>query len=179
MERNGIQTHFALLDHRFLIGEDVFDRVFQSDDVLFLGEVDVLQHGRQRGGFAATRGAGHQDNAARGFGDAADDVAQTQFGEFRNVGFDIAHGQTKLAALLEYVGTETADPLHMNRKVHFALSLKNLGGVWRDNGFNDGIDPLFRGQRAFYRDQLSIDAENDSRADFNMYVGSAAFDGRL
>ena len=64
LEGEGVQADFALLDDRLVVFKDVFDGVFQGDDVFAAVGVDVLDHRGQGGGFAATGGAGQQDNAA-------------------------------------------------------------------------------------------------------------------
>ena len=53
MEGEGVQADLALLDDALVVLEDIFDGVFEGDDVLFEVGVDVLDHRRQRGGFAA------------------------------------------------------------------------------------------------------------------------------
>ena len=53
MERKRIKAHLALLDHRLVVLKNELDRIFQCDDVLFEVCVDVLDHRRERGGFAA------------------------------------------------------------------------------------------------------------------------------
>ena len=42
----------------------VFDGVFDGDD-LFIGQIDALQRGVERGGFAAAGGAGDEKDAVR------------------------------------------------------------------------------------------------------------------
>jgi len=59
--------------------KDVFDGVFQRDDVLAAVGVDVLDHGRQRGGFAAPGRSRHLTRIpTRGFGDLASEPAAGQ-----------------------------------------------------------------------------------------------------
>ena len=72
VEGEGVQADFALFDDALVVFEDVFDGVLQGDDVFFEVGVDVLDHGGQRRGLAATGGAGHQHDAAGRFGDFLD-----------------------------------------------------------------------------------------------------------
>ena len=78
MKGQRIQADFALFDDRLVVFKNVFNRVFERDDVLFEIVVDVLDHGRERGGFAAAGGTGHQHDAARRFRDLLDLLQQTQ-----------------------------------------------------------------------------------------------------
>ena len=72
MERKRVQADLTLFNDALVVLENVFNRIFQCDDVLFKAGIDVLDHRRQRRGLAATRRAGHQHNAARRFGDFSD-----------------------------------------------------------------------------------------------------------
>ena len=48
--------------------DDVFDGVFQRDDVVMPVQIDFLHHCRQRRGFSAADRAGHEDEAVVIFG---------------------------------------------------------------------------------------------------------------
>ena len=126
MKRKRVQSHLALFDDALVVLEHVLDGVFQRDDVLFEVGVDVLDHRRQRGGFAATGGPGHQHDAARRFGDRADLLQQPEFLEARHLRFDVAHGQAPLAALLKQVRAEPPDAGHEIGKIDLALLLEAL-----------------------------------------------------
>ena len=69
LEGEGVQADFALFDDGLVVFKNIFNGVFQGDDVFAAVGVDVLDHGGQRGGFAAAGRAGQQDNAAGRFGD--------------------------------------------------------------------------------------------------------------
>ena len=64
-ERLGVGMHLALVHQAILVRVDEFDRVLDGDDVLVAVAVDLVDHGRQRGGFAGSGRAGDQDQAAR------------------------------------------------------------------------------------------------------------------
>src|SRR5262249_52285805 len=126
VERESVQTHFALLEHALVVLEDVFDRVLERNDVLLEVGVDVLDHGRQGGGFAATGRSSQQYDAARGFRDFLDLLQEAQFLEAGHMRFYIAHGQTPLAALLEEVRPETPNAWDEVGEVRLALLLDPL-----------------------------------------------------
>ena len=56
-----IGANLALVDQRAAALIDVLDGVLNRDDVVAARLIDVVDHGGQRGGFAAARGAGDQD----------------------------------------------------------------------------------------------------------------------
>lgn len=60
-----IGADLALVDQRAAALIDVLDGVLNRDDVVAARLIDVVDHGGQRGGFAAARGACDQDQAAR------------------------------------------------------------------------------------------------------------------
>src|SRR5665213_613676 len=109
MEGNGVEADFALFDDRLIVLKNKFNRVFERDDVLFEIAVDVFDHRRERGGFARTRRAGHEHDAARRFGDFFDLFQQAELLKAWHIRSHITHGKTPLAALLKKVRAKTPD----------------------------------------------------------------------
>ena len=64
MERKGVKADFPLFNHRLVVFKNVFNRVFKRNNVFFEITIDVFNHGRERGGFAAAGGPGHQHDPA-------------------------------------------------------------------------------------------------------------------
>ena len=62
-EGGGITTDFTLGEEAVLVGEDVFDGVFDGDDVAGGVFVQPLEEGGEGGGFAGAGGAGDEDDA--------------------------------------------------------------------------------------------------------------------
>ena len=60
-ERSRVRVHFALRDVAAFRLENVFDRVFERDDVLAPLDIHLLDQRRQRGRFSAADRAGHED----------------------------------------------------------------------------------------------------------------------
>ena len=85
--------------------------------------VDVLDHGRQRGRFAAAGGAADQDDAARGLRDAAEDGRKGKLLHGADLAFDIAQRDTVHAALFVRVDTKTAQVFHTVGEVRVAVLL--------------------------------------------------------
>jgi hypothetical protein len=178
LEGKGVQADFALFDDGLVVFEDVFDGVFEGDDVLAAVGVDVFDHGGEGGGFAAAGGAGEQDDAARAFGDLPQLGQQAQFLEGGHLGFDVAHGQAILAALMEAVGAEPPDAGHEIGEIHLA-QLLDVGLVMAGEDVVDHrFHPFFRRVGAFHHHQFPVDAKDNGAADFQVNVGRAALDGR-
>ena len=121
-----VKADFALFNHGLIVFKDVFDRVFERDDVFFEIGVDVFDHRRERRGFAGTGRTGHQHDAARRFRDFFDLWQQAEFLKTGHACFDIAHRQAPLAALLKKIRAEPSDSGDEIGKINFALLLQSL-----------------------------------------------------
>ena len=106
-------------------------------------------------------------------------LQQAQFLEAGHIGFDVAHGQTPLAALLKQIGAEAADARHEIGEIHLAFLLDLFAQVrGRMPSTTLFIQSCGR-VRTLDGDQLAIDAEDDRRADLQMDVRRVAVHGRL
>lgn len=169
-EGEGIEADFALFDGALVIVEDIFDGVFERDDVLFEVGVDVLDHGGEGCGFTATCGACDEDDAAFGLGDFLEHGEESEFFESGDVGFDVAHGQAVLAFLLEQVGAEASDTFPVVGEVDFVIFGEALMEVWGDDGIDDGVHPFLGWDRGLHGDQFAVDTEDDGASDFEVYI---------
>ena len=70
--------HFALTDDPFVVGMNIFNGIFDGDDMFFLVGIDVVDHGRHGGGFALAGAAGDQDQSLGHIGTFNDDGRQVQ-----------------------------------------------------------------------------------------------------
>ena len=77
----GVGVHFALVDQAVLVHVHEFDRILDGEDVFVALGVDLVDHGRQRGGFAGAGRPGHQHQAARLVAQLADHRGQSQLVE--------------------------------------------------------------------------------------------------
>ena len=89
--------------------EHELNRILQRDDVSFEVGVDVLEHGRERGGLSGARGSGNQYDAAMRGRRCPEHRQQAEFSKLGTC-VHVAHGQGERTLLLENVGSETADP---------------------------------------------------------------------
>ena len=51
-----INTDFALIDHRLAVRDQIFDRIFDGDDVPMVELITVFEHAGQRCGFTGSAG---------------------------------------------------------------------------------------------------------------------------
>ena len=104
----GVRVQFALVDHAVLVHVHEFDRVLDGEDVVVALGIDLVDHGRERGGFARTRWSRDQHQPARLVAHLADDRRQAELMER----FDLKRNQTedasRSAALVKDVGAETS-----------------------------------------------------------------------
>jgi hypothetical protein len=133
-ERVGVYADLALVDHRFLVPMQVFDRVFDGHDVRGAGGVDFVDHRRQRGGLARPGGASYQYQAALFLRDPLEDRRQRQVVDGGDVAGDDAEHHADGAALLEGVAAETAQTGHAVGQVHFVLFLELVAVADRKHG---------------------------------------------
>src|SRR6202035_4376968 len=60
-----VRVNFALVHQALLVIVKKFDGVLDGDHVLFTFAVDLVEHGRERGGLPGARWSGHEDESAR------------------------------------------------------------------------------------------------------------------
>ena len=113
----GVGADLPLVDQRPLVGVEDLDRVLDGHDVPGLRLVDRIDHRRDRRGLARPGGAGHQHQAPRLLGEAADDGRQPEGVERRRARQDPAQHQGHRVALAEDVDPEPAGSARLPRAV--------------------------------------------------------------
>src|SRR3954468_7775972 len=172
IEGDGVEADFALFNGGFDVFKNELDRIFESNNVIGVVLVDVLDHGGQRGGFAGTGGAGDENDSTGSFGDFFENGEQAKFVELGNAGFNVAHGQAPFAALLEAICTKAADAWNEIGEVAFAIFVEALFEMFGNDVFDNIGDPFVCGRGRFNGDELLMNAENDGTARLNVDVGS-------
>jgi hypothetical protein len=87
---------------------DIFNRVFQRDNVDGLGCVDFVQNGGQRGGFAGAGGAGDKHQAGFFLGDLLENFRELQLVQRGDDGVQLAADDGIISALGKNIDAETA-----------------------------------------------------------------------
>ena len=89
----GVRVDFALGDVAVARVDDVFDRVFERDDVVVALLVDVIDHRGQRRGFARADGARHEDEAVVVFREHLHDLGEAEVVHGAQAGADDAEDE--------------------------------------------------------------------------------------
>src|SRR5690348_6125955 len=177
-ERGSVDFNFALNDEPFFGTMQIFDRVFDGDDVLEPQRIDAVNHGGERGGLTGTGGSRNEHEATLLFANLVDGTGKIEFLDGANFGWNDAEDDADVAALLENVDADTAKSgdavshVELGSLFEFLLLAIShhaeghgkhfLGGDARDVG--DGLEH-------------AVDAEIRMVADFQMQVGGFVFDG--
>jgi hypothetical protein len=104
-----VGVELALVDQARLVVVQVFDRVLNREDVRRLGQVDPVDHRRQRRGLAAAGRPRDEDQATRPIGHFRQHRRQPQFVERADFLRDEAQDGADRALLVEDVAAEAAD----------------------------------------------------------------------
>ena len=124
-----VDSDLPLVDDRLSMLEQVFDRIFESQDVSRAVVVAVVDHGRQRCRLARACCAGDEDEAALFHDKVQQHGRQAQFLERRHAASNVADDQRDRAALAENVDTEVANGPVQVGKIHFHLVFELAGLV--------------------------------------------------
>ena len=104
-----VRADFPLDHGRLCVAKEKFDRVLDRDDFPGLALVDVADHRRQRGGFAAAGDPCQQHEPALLHGDLFQDRRQSQLFEVGNLERDRPQHQRERASLAADVDAKPAD----------------------------------------------------------------------
>ena len=165
-------TQFALLDETVFGPEEIFDGIFQGDDMSRPGLVDDVDEGGNGGGFARTRGPAEED--------------QTRFGgtQFFQGGMEIETFQGRYLSRKEPGGNgqppaggkdiETQPGVGFgDGEVDGEAVLQDLQMSGGEKFHDQGVD-LFRGKDDLGdKDDLAVLAEDDRVTAGDVHVGHA------
>ena len=155
----------------------IFDRVFNGDDVLGAQRIDAVNHGGERGGFAGTGGAGGENQAALLFANGGENARELEFFDGANFCGDDAQDHADVAALLEDVDAEAAEAGDAVSHVEFGGFLELLLLAIGHHAEGHG-EHFFRRDAGYVAERVqdAINAKIGVIADFEVQVGGAAFD---
>ncbi|MFM1944767.1 MAG: hypothetical protein RI897_3749 [Verrucomicrobiota bacterium] len=101
-----IEAEFALVKGGAFLWVDVFDGVFESDDMDGAVIVNLVEHGGESGGFAGAGGAGDEDESGFFLGGLLEDGGQAHIGERGDFRIEFAEDDGEVAALGEDIDAE-------------------------------------------------------------------------
>jgi hypothetical protein len=113
-----IDADLALVDDRLAMLMQILDRILNGEDVSAMMAIAMIEHRGERGRFARTGRADHQDQAARQHHQIAQYRRQSQVFDFRNLGGDVADGNRHFTALPIHVDAKAADARWRDTKIH-------------------------------------------------------------
>jgi hypothetical protein len=126
LERLRVGEHLALIDETALVLVHELDGVLDRHDVLTALGIDLVDHGRERGGLAGAGGARDEDEALRTLRHLLDDRRQIQLAERPDLDGDDADGGGHRSALPVHVAAEAGQPLDAEGEVELVLFLELL-----------------------------------------------------
>jgi len=132
-----------------MVGVVVFDRVFDSNNVLVEVVVDIVDHRRQRGGFTTTGGAGDEEHPSRASTQGPDRLWKPDILETEQLGRNQTQNQRKIALLVEHRRSEAAFRSELETEVGPALLLEFLLAPV-------GSDRLHQGDGVFWFKNLGV-----------------------
>jgi len=168
----GVAADFALVDDRFLVLEQILDRIFQRQDVAGAQFVAVVQHRRDRGRFAGA-GSAHDEHQAAFFHDqVGQDRRQAEVCQRRDHGRDKTEHCRDAAALAERRQAEAPQVVHRDAHVELVILLE-LGHLFRRGDFRQQRDDVVLLQLVLVnRDQVAVDLDVDRRIHREEHVRS-------
>lgn len=102
-----MRPDLALVDQAFLRLMDEFDRILDRQDMGVLVFIDMIDHRRQRRGFAGTGRPCNQHDAARVFGNVLEDLRTVEIFQRQDLGGNGPEDRTGAALLVEGIDAET------------------------------------------------------------------------
>ena len=178
-ESRHVVVDFALRDDGILVVVVELDGVFDGDDMVFLLDVDDVDHGGERRRFAGTGRSRDEDEATRAEEDVFHGVWQADLGHGQQVVRDGTHDDTDIASGLEDGDTETAavaeGETEVDGTVLLELLLVRLGG----DGLHEVFTVFGREGGAVQLRHFAVDSEDGRRQSVDVKVAGALFEDEV
>ncbi|MOA20624.1 hypothetical protein D3C78_1410780 [compost metagenome] len=133
---------FTLVDQAFLGVVDELDRVFHRQDVAVFGLVEVVDHGRQRGGLARAGRPGHQHQTAGLEGQVAKDLGCVELFQRQDLAGDGAEHGRRAALLVEGVDAKACQAFDLEREIDLQHLVVDLALDIAHDVVNHGVHGL-------------------------------------
>ena len=118
---DGVSANLALVDDAALVGENIFNRIFDRQHMADLVLVAVIKHGSKRCALAGTSSAHHQNQSTLTHNQFTERLGgKTQTLQRRNRYGDVAQNRRVSATLTHDTDTVIADPRQSEGSIHFA-----------------------------------------------------------
>ena len=169
-----VDVQLALVDHALLVPEQIFDRVFDRQDVTGAVRVAVIDHRRQRRRLAGAGGTGDHDEPALLHDEVEQHRRQPQLLEGGDVAAHVADDERDRPALAEDVDPEVADVRIEVREIHLVLGLEGLRLLVGHELVGDAAHRVEVHRPIRQRRDDAVDLHVDRRAARNEQVGRLA-----
>src|SRR5487761_2631343 len=176
VERQGVRPDFTLVDQALLRFVHELDRVLDGEDVSLFGLVLVVDHRRQRGGFARSGRSGHQHLAARLVGDLFKDLRAFEIGERQDLGRDGPHHGCGAAVLHERVDAKARQAWDGEGEVALQVLLVELALAVIHDVIDHAVDVFVVHSRQVYPLDVAVHADHRRQSGRQMQVRSLVFD---
>src|SRR3989338_1797459 len=117
-KRLRVHAYFPLAYKRLVVPVQVFDGVFDRDNAAFVVVIDVIDHGRDGGGFSGAHGPHDQHQTALFERYFFQNRGKPEAGKIRDLVRDHAYHHGQFSFLIKGVNAETAHAFLLNREVH-------------------------------------------------------------
>ena len=118
--------NLTLVDQTLFRLVNKFDGVFDGQDVLVLGAVNVVHHGSQTGGFARTGWSGYQYQSARVAGNLFEHIAHPEVIHTEDLGGNGSEHGASTAILIEGVNPKASYARYFEGEIGFEELFKVL-----------------------------------------------------
>ena len=177
-ERGGVAADLALIDRRLAVSVQVLDRVFDCDDVLVAGVVDVFDHRRERRRFSRSCCADHEDQSpllTREFGNHR---GKPEIFQRANHVRDRPEHERHRSALEVGVGAKAPHPRHAVGEIDLVLGLECFQARLRQYGVQNrhGVGGTQRGMLSVQSSQFAVDADQRGTPHLHAQVRATALE---
>src|SRR5581483_2523339 len=156
---------------------DELDRVLQGDDVLLLGRVHEVDHGRQRGRLPRAGRPGDQHQPVLAEGQALDDVGEPELLERSDLGGDDPEDGPLAVPLVEHVDAEPGHVGDLDREVEVPVLLEQAPLVVVEDVVDHPVHLVPAQDAVVDRRQLAVEAHHRRRPRREVQVGAVALLG--
>ena len=134
-----IDADLALRDHRALVLVQVFDRIFQGENMPRRIGIAVIDHGGEGRGLARTGGPDHHDQTVFLHDQIVQHPRQVQILGRRDVVAHVAEHERGFAALTEGRAPKASEIGHTEAEVHFAVFFELFDLPFRGDAAKDAV----------------------------------------
>ena len=138
--------------------------------------VAVVDHRRQRGGFAGTGGPGDQHQAARIIGDGLETLGGLEIFQRQYLGRDGAHHRARAAVLHEGIDAKPSKPGNLEGEVDFLVLFIGLALPVVHDVIHQAVHFLVLHRRQVDPADVAMHADHRRQAGGKMQVGSLVLD---